>query len=126
MITMEKEYKIAVVGGGAAGMMAAGTAIMYGADVTIFEHMSHFGKKLAITGKGRCNVTNNCSRDEFLDNVTKNPRFLYSALDILSPAETIDFFEGLGITLKTERGNRVFPTDDRCTQKILLGRDSCI
>ena len=128
MITMEKEYKIAVVGGGAAGMMAAGTAIMYGADVTIFEHMSHFGKKLAITGKGRCNVTNNCSRDEFLDNVTKNPRFLYSALDILSPAETIDFFEGLGITLKTERGNRVFPVSDKSTDIVnaLIGQASVL
>ena len=125
MMPMENSKKIAVVGGGAAGMMAAGTAIMYGADVTIFEHMTHFGKKLAITGKGRCNVTNNCSRDEFLDNVTKNPRFLYSALDTLSPTETIDFFEGLGVTLKTERGNRVFPIDDKAKTIVDAMRKYC-
>lgn len=124
MIDMDN-IRIAVIGGGAAGMMAAGTAVMYGADVTIFEHMSHFGKKLAITGKGRCNVTNNCTRDEFLDNVTKNPRFLYSALDTLSPSDTIDFFEGLGVELKTERGNRVFPLDDKAKTIVDAMRRYC-
>ena len=110
---MEFQKSIAVIGGGAAGMMAAGTAVMYGAKVTIFEHMPFLGKKLGITGKGRCNVTNNCTVDAFMQNVTKNPRFLYSALDALSPEETMDFFVNLGIELKTERGNRVYPSDDR-------------
>ena len=69
--------KVCVIGGGAAGMMAAGTAALYGAEVTIFEATDRLGKKLAITGKGRCNVTNNSDINEFLENVPKNPRFLY-------------------------------------------------
>ena len=72
---MELSNKICVIGGGPAGMMAAGTAVMYGADVTIFESMPFLGKKLAITGKGRCNVTNASGIQELLDNITKNPRF---------------------------------------------------
>ncbi|MBQ8303104.1 MAG: NAD(P)/FAD-dependent oxidoreductase [Clostridia bacterium] len=105
--------KIAVVGGGAAGMMAAGTAGLYGADVTIFESTDRLGKKLAITGKGRCNVTNNCTRDEFLENVTKNPRFLYAALSEFSTEDTMNLFESLGVKLKTERGRRVFPETEK-------------
>ena len=105
--------KIAVIGGGAAGMMAAGTAAMYGADVTIFESTDRLGKKLAITGKGRCNVTNNCTRDEFLEAVTKNPRFLYAALSAFSTEDTMTLFESLGVSLKTERGRRVFPESER-------------
>ena len=104
--------KICVVGGGAAGMMAAGTASLYGADVTIFENTDRLGKKLAITGKGRCNVTNNCTTVEFLENVTKNPRFLYSALNAFDTESTISFFENLGVPLKTERAKRVFPESD--------------
>ena len=84
--------KVCVIGGGAAGMMAAGTASLYGADVTIFEATDRLGKKLAITGKGRCNVTNDCSTEEFLENVTKNPRFLYAALNTLNTKDTISFF----------------------------------
>ena len=105
--------RVCVVGGGAAGMMAAGTASLYGADVTIFENTDRLGKKLAITGKGRCNVTNNCTTEQFLENVTKNPRFLYAALNALSTSETISFFEGLGVELKTERGKRVYPATDK-------------
>ena len=105
--------KIAVIGGGPAGMMAAGTAIDCGADVTIFEHTDRLGKKLAITGKGRCNVTNNCSVNDFMENVTRNPRFLYTALYAFPPEKAIEFFEELGVKLKTERGNRVFPDDDK-------------
>ncbi len=105
--------KIAVIGGGAAGMMAAGTALGYGAEVTIFESTDRLGKKLAITGKGRCNVTNNCTRDEFLENVTKNPRFLYAALSAFSTEDTMTFFESLGVELKTERGRRVFPVSEK-------------
>lgn len=105
--------KVCVVGGGAAGMMAAGTACLYGASVTIFESMKFLGKKLAITGKGRCNVTNNSEIHEFLENVPKNPRFLYTALNTLSPKDTMTHFESLGVSLKTERGRRVFPLDDK-------------
>ena len=105
--------RICVVGGGAAGMMAAGTATLYGADVTIFESTDRLGKKLAITGKGRCNVTNNCTVQEFLENVTKNPRFLYSALNTFDTESAISFFENSGVRLKTERGKRVYPETDR-------------
>ena len=105
--------KICVVGGGAAGMMAAGTASLYGADVTIFESTDRLGKKLAITGKGRCNVTNNSQVGEFLENVTKNPKFLYTALNTFDTSSTISFFENMGVNLKTERGKRVYPESDK-------------
>ncbi len=105
--------KICVIGGGAAGMMAAGTAISNGADVTIFESMPFLGKKLAITGKGRCNVTNASDTTEFLENVTKNPRFLYRALTAFSTYDTMAFFENLGVKLKVERGSRVYPESDK-------------
>ena len=110
---MNNSPGICVIGGGAAGLMAAGTALMHGAAVTLFEKMPLLGKKLAITGKGRCNVTNNTDIEGFLNNVTKNPRFLYSSLNNLSPEDTISFFQNLGVPLKTERGNRVFPESDK-------------
>lgn len=103
-----------VVGAGAAGLFAAGTALQNGHRVTVVEHMDAPGKKLLITGKGRCNVTNNCDEDTFLKNVRSNPRFLYSAIYGLPPAAVMDFFENtLGVPLKTERGRRVFPVSDR-------------
>ena len=105
--------KVCVIGGGPAGMMAAGTASLYGADVTIFEGTDRLGKKLAITGKGRCNVTNRCTVQEFLENVITNPRFLYAALAEFDTEDTISFFNSLGIELKTERGKRVFPVSDK-------------
>ncbi len=105
--------KIAVIGGGAAGLMAAGTAHEQGAIVTIFEKNAKLGRKIAITGKGRCNVTNNCTENEFMSNVVTNPRFLYSAFSSFSAADTMEFFESKGVKLKTERGNRVFPVSDR-------------
>ncbi len=104
---------IAVIGGGAAGLIAAGTAHENGASVTVFEKNSKLGRKVAITGKGRCNVTNNCSENEFLANVVTNPRFLYSAIYAFSPADVMEFFENRKVKLKTERGNRVFPESDR-------------
>ncbi len=105
--------KIAVIGGGASGLIAAGYAAFNGADVTLFERNSVMGKKVRITGKGRCNVTNNCDLNEFLANVIRNPKFLYAALSNFLPADTMEFFENLGVPLKTERGRRVFPVSDK-------------
>ncbi len=105
--------QVAIIGGGAAGMMAAIKAAEAGAEVTLFERNDRVGKKLRITGKGRCNVTNDCDMNEFLANVPTNPRFLYTALSRFSTADTIAFFEGEGVPLKTERGKRVFPVSDR-------------
>jgi len=92
--------------------MAAGEAARLGADVTLFEKNEKLGKKLAITGKGRCNVTNLCPVGEFLTNVATNPKFLYSALNYFTPHDCVDFFENLGVKLKVERGKRVFPVSD--------------
>ena len=97
----------------AAGMMAAVAAAEMGASVVLFERNDRVGKKLRITGKGRCNVTNDCDRDAFLANVPTNPRFLYSALAAFTTADTKAFFEAHGVPLKTERGNRVFPQSDK-------------
>ena len=102
-----------VIGGGPAGMFAAITAAQTGQKVLLLEQNDRLGKKLLITGKGRCNVTNNCSAAEVLQNVPRNGRFLYSALDAFPPERIIDFFEKNGCALKTERGNRVFPVTDR-------------
>lgn len=107
--------KVAVIGGGAAGMMAAIHAAYMGAEVTLYEKNDRLGKKLRITGKGRCNVTNNCTTEEFLQNVPTNPRFLYAALNRFSTQDTIDFFECCGVPLKTERGKRVFPVSDKAS-----------
>lgn len=111
--TMTDGKHIIVVGGGAAGMMAAISAARYGARVTLFEKNDRLGKKLRITGKGRCNVTNDCDLQEFLQNVPTNPRFLYAAMNRLSTTDVKDFFEGAGVPLKTERGKRVFPVSDK-------------
>ena len=105
--------EIAVVGGGAAGLAAAIFAARAGGQVTLFDKNEKLGRKIRITGKGRCNVTNNCEINDFLQNVPTNPRFLYSALNRLSPSDTMELFEGeLGVPLKTERGRRVFPVSD--------------
>ena len=122
---MESKNRICVVGGGPAGMMAAGTAYLYGADVTIFESMPFLGKKLAITGKGRCNVTNASGIQELLDNITKNPRFLYSALCTYTPDDVMSTFENLGVTLKVERGNRVYPASDKAKDIVDAMRKYC-
>lgn len=108
-----KKKTVAVVGGGAAGMIAAIFALRGGADVIIFEPNKMMGKKLRITGKGRCNVTNDCEPQEFMQNVTRNGKFMYSSVNRLKPADVKAFFEELGVPLKTERGRRVFPQSDR-------------
>lgn len=110
---MDYFKRIVVIGGGAAGLMAAHTAATLGAEVILLERNGVCGKKLRITGKGRCNVTNDCTLEEFLASVPSNPRFLYSALNRLSPQDTMAFFEGEGVPLKVERGRRVFPVSDR-------------
>ena len=106
-------YDLIVVGGGPAGMFAAITAAGQGNRVLLLESNDRLGKKLLITGKGRCNVTNNCSAQEVLQNVPRNGRFLYSAMESCPPSKVIDFFEGHNCPLKTERGNRVFPMSDK-------------
>jgi len=107
------DTSVAVIGGGAAGMMAAIAATEAGASVTVYEQNRVLGKKLRITGKGRCNVTNDCTPSEIMDAVTKNPKFLRGALFRFTPADTAAFFEEAGVPLKTERGRRVFPVSDR-------------
>ena len=104
--------EVVIIGGGPAGMLAAATAAERGRDVLLLETQKFCGKKLRITGKGRCNVTNECGVKEFLANVPRNGKFLYSALNKFPPERTMELFETLGVPLKTERGNRVFPVSD--------------
>ncbi len=106
--------KTAVVGAGPAGLIAAATAAA-GSDVTLFERNEKPGKKLYITGKGRCNVTNLCSPREFLEKVVRNPKFLYSAIYTFTPEDTVNLIETNGVKTKTERGNRVFPASDKAS-----------
>ncbi|MCD8240869.1 MAG: NAD(P)/FAD-dependent oxidoreductase, partial [Lachnospiraceae bacterium] len=105
--------KLALIGGGAAGMMASVFAARQGLDVHVYEKNEKLGKKLYITGKGRCNLTNACEMDELLASVKSNPKFLYSAFYGFTNQDTMDFFEQEGLPLKVERGNRVFPCSDK-------------
>ena len=102
-----------VIGGGPAGMFAAITAVQQGSRVLLLEKNDRLGKKLLITGKGRCNVTNHCDEREVLQNIPRNGRFLFSAMAAYPPEKIMQFFEGNGCPLKTERGNRVFPVSDK-------------
>ena len=105
---------VVVIGGGAAGVMAACTAAEQGHEVLLIEKNERIGRKVMITGKGRCNVTNaTYTVEELLENILVNPRFLYSAFHCFMPVDTMDLFEGLGVPLKVERGNRVFPVSDK-------------
>ena len=114
-----------VIGGGPAGMFAAITAAEQGKKVLLLERNDRLGKKLLITGKGRCNVTNDCSAEDILKNVPRNGKFLFSAMNAFPPQRIMDFFNDNGCELKTERGNRVFPVSDRsqsvleCLQKVM-------
>lgn len=105
--------EVIVIGGGASGAFAALISARMGRKVILFEKNERIGRKLRITGKGRCNLTNNCSGDELMNNIPVNPRFLYSAFSAFSPQDTMNFFEELGVPLKTERGKRVFPVSDK-------------
>ena len=115
-----------MVGGGAAGMMAAVTAAKSGAEVILFEKNDRLGKKLRITGKGRCNVTNDCDKNEFLSNVASNSKFLFASLSRFSTSDTKDFFEECGVPLKTERGKRVFPVSDKAQDIVSAMENACI
>ena len=108
--------KVVIIGGGAAGLMAAGAAARQGHTVTVLEHTEKPGQKILVTGKGRCNVTNDCTAEEFLHHVRTNPRFLYSSLGAFPPAKTMELFESLGVELKVERGRRVFPVSDKAEE----------
>ncbi len=111
-------YDAIVIGAGAAGLMAAGRAAQLGKNVLLLEKNDRPARKLMITGKGRCNVTNNCAEDAFITQVKTNGRFLYSAISAFPPRETIAFLEGRGLHLKTERGNRVFPVSDKAVDVV--------
>ena len=110
--------KVTVIGGGAAGMMAAITAAEAGASVTLLEKNEKLGKKLYITGKGRCNLTNTCELPAFFDNIPRGNKFLYSAIYSFSNADTCTFFEEAGLALKEERGGRIFPVSDKSSDVI--------
>ncbi len=110
--------QIIVAGGGAAGLMAGGMASRRGYDVTIIERNDRMARKVMITGKGRCNVTNHCPVEDFIPQVPGNGRFLYSALSAFSPQDMEDFLEGQGLRLKVERGNRVFPASDKAVDVV--------
>lgn len=110
--------KIIVVGGGAAGIMAAIRAAEGGAQVTLFEKMPQIGRKLRITGKGRCNLTNTADVAEIVKNIPGNGKFLFSALKNFSSADTVNFFESLGVKTKVERGGRIFPASDDASEVI--------
>lgn len=114
-MTDNSSPKIAIIGGGAAGLTAAGMLSQLGMRAVVFERSRKPGLKLGITGKGRCNLTNNCTPEEFIQNVPTNPKFLYGAINSFTPSDTMRLFEGLGVPLKTERGNRVFPVSDKAS-----------
>lgn len=110
--------RIAVIGGGASGLMCAGFLAMNGNEVDLFESNEKVGKKLYITGKGRCNVTNYSEPNEILNNVVNNSKFLYSSLFSFTSEDTVNFFENLGVPIKIERGNRAFPESDKSSDII--------
>lgn len=107
------DYDVIVIGGGAAGLMAASTAASLGKSTLVIDKNERLGRKLLITGKGRCNITNNCDINDVINNIPTNAKFLYSALNQFTTQDVMDYFENLGVGLKTERGNRVFPASDK-------------
>ncbi|MBW7573451.1 BaiN/RdsA family NAD(P)/FAD-dependent oxidoreductase [Caproiciproducens faecalis] len=115
---LNRPYDALIIGGGAAGLIAAGTAASNGLRVCLLEKNARPGRKLMITGKGRCNITNSCDVQTFISSVPSNGRFLYSAINQFTPQDTIRFFEDLGLPVKTERGNRVFPQSDKAVDVV--------
>ncbi|NLZ47081.1 MAG: NAD(P)/FAD-dependent oxidoreductase [Clostridiales bacterium] len=118
-------YDVIIIGGGAAGLFAAVHFGRFGKKTAVIEKNKLLGKKLLITGKGRCNVTNNCDVETVLKNIPTNPRFMYSALNGFTPEDTINFFEWAGVPLKTERGNRVFPQSDKSSDIVSALEKEC-
>lgn len=118
MKNLNKKTDVIVIGAGPAGMMSAGIASKRGFNVVIVEKNNRVGRKLMITGKGRCNITNNCDVTEFISSVPCNGKFLYSAINSFTPQDTINFFEENGLKIKTERGNRVFPESDKAVDVV--------
>lgn len=110
--------KIIIIGGGAAGMMAAIAAANEGAGVVLLEHNDKLGKKLFITGKGRCNITNACDTEDLFNSISKNSKFMYSSIYSFDNFAVMQFFEDNGLKLKTERGERVFPVSDHSSDVI--------
>ncbi len=121
----QNRFDCIIIGGGAAGLMAACTASRAGKNVLLIERNDRVGKKLSITGKGRCNVTNQCSDEEFFENIPVGGKFLYSAYSNFNCYDCMDFFENLGVPLKTERGNRVFPVSDRAGDIVSALEKAC-
>jgi predicted Rossmann fold flavoprotein len=111
-------YDCIIIGGGAAGMTAAAFTAKRNKKTLLLERGRRLGSKLLLTGRGRCNLTNNCSEDEFFENIPTNPRFLRSAYSRFTARDCMDFFEGLGVPLKTERGGRVFPVSDKASDVV--------
>lgn len=109
----DSEFDVVIIGAGAAGCVAAGYAAQNGRKVLLLERNNRPARKILVTGKGRCNLTNNCEPEEFYRHVRRNPRFLYSAVSRFAPKHTMELFEKLGVLLKTERGRRVFPASDK-------------
>ncbi len=115
---MKNDYDVIVIGGGASGMMASIFAARNGNSTLVLDHNEKLGKKLFITGKGKCNLTNNSSIENHLNNTITNSKFMFSALNQFSPQDTMAFFEENGLKLRTERGNRVFPDSDKSSDVI--------
>lgn len=115
---MKTNYDVIVIGGGASGMMASIFSARNGNSTLVLDHNEKLGKKLYITGKGKCNLTNNSSVETHLNNITTNSKFMFSALNQFSPQDTMNFFEENGLRLRTERGNRVFPDSDKSSDVI--------
>lgn len=122
---MKNNFDCIIIGGGAAGLMAACTAARTGKKVLLFERNDRLGRKLAITGKGRCNVTNQCTDEEFFENIPVGGKFLYSAYRNFNCYDCMEFFESLGVPLKTERGNRVFPVSDKAGDIVSALEKAC-
>jgi predicted Rossmann fold flavoprotein len=120
-----QKHDVIIIGGGAAGMLAAGFCARSGKSTLLIEKNEKLGKKIYITGKGRCNVTNNCPPSEMIKKIPKNPTFMYSALNQFEAADTMALIESLGVPLKTERGNRVFPVSDKSSDIIKALKRFC-
>ena len=115
---MQRDYDVIIIGGGASGMMASIFSARNGFSTLVLDHNEKLGKKLYITGKGKCNLTNNSSVENHMNNIVTHSKFMFSALNAFTPQDTIQFFEENGLKVRTERGNRVFPQSDKSSDVI--------